>query len=322
MQTALLTNGWMAVLALGMIACGAKEEPADAYGNFEAVETIVSAEATGVLQRFELAEGQTLPAGQVIGLIDTTQLQLRKAQLAASQEAVRSRLPNLNGQLGYFEQQLALQEQQLRTLQREKERTQNLVAAGAAPSKQLDDLVAQIESAQRQIALIRGQKTSQTSVLTTQRSGTQAETAPLQEQIRLLDEQIRKSTVVNPLKGTVTVKLAEPAELVTYGKPLYKIADLSRLVLRAYVSGNQLVDVKVGQRVSVRVDAPNDQYRTYEGTVQWLSDKAEFTPKIIQTKEERVNLVYAMKVLVPNDGALKMGMPGEVRFNSSPSTAP
>ncbi|CCH52492.1 UPF0194 membrane protein [Fibrisoma limi BUZ 3] len=303
------------LLSLIITACQSDDDAADAYGNFEAVETTVSAEATGTLLRFSVEEGQTLSTGQAVGKIDTTQLQLRKAQLLASQRAVRSRTPDVSAQLSAFADQIAVQQEQLNTLQREKERTKNLIAAGAAPTKQLDDINAQIDVTQRQIALIRQQRVAQASALQTQRSGTTAETAPLAEQVKQLNDQIARATVVNPVGGTVTVKYAEPGEVVSYGKPLYKIAALTDITLRAYVSGDQLVNVKPGQKVKVFVDAPNDQLKPYEGTVAWISSKAEFTPKIIQTKDERVNLVYAMKVNVKNDGALKIGMPGEVKFN-------
>lgn len=295
-------------------SCQSDDDTADAYGNFEAVETTVSAQATGALQRFEVEEGQSLKAAQSVGQIDAEQLELRKAQLLANEQAVRSRTPNVGTQLSAYEQQIAVQQQQLHTLQREKERSQNLIAAGAAPTKQLDDIQAQIDLTERQIALIRQQRVAQASALNTQRSGTTAETAPLTEQVKQIDDQIKKSTVINPIDGTVTVKYAEPGEVVSYGKPLYKVAALSNITLRAYVSEDQLVNVKTGQRVQVYVDAPNNQLKPYEGTVTWISSKAEFTPKVIQTKDERVNLVYAMKINVKNDGALKIGMPGEVKF--------
>lgn len=302
------------LLLLVLAGCGKDEERSDAYGNFEAVETIVSAEATGELQRFSVEEGQTLPAGQAVGQIDIGQLMLRKAQLQASERAVTQKAPNVAVQLTTFTGQIAVQEQQLATLRRERQRSQNLIAAEAAPTKQLDDINAQIALVERQIALIRQQRVAQASALGTQRGGIVAETAPLAEQVKQLDDQIKKSAVVNPLAGTVTVKFAEPGEVVSYGKPLYKIADMNTITLRAYVAGDQLTSVKVGQRVNVLVDAPNDQFKTYEGTVNFISGKAEFTPKVIQTKDERVNLVYAMKVTVKNDGSLKIGMPGEVRF--------
>ncbi|GAB3740210.1 HlyD family secretion protein [Spirosoma horti] len=297
-----------------LLACQNDDDTADAYGNFEAVETTVSAQATGALQTFTAQEGQKLRAGQVIGQIDIKQLKLRKAQLLASERAVRSRTPNVSAQLSAYEQQIAVQQQQLKTLQREKVRAQNLIAAGAAPTRQLDDIVAQMEVIDRQIALIRQQRAAQASALGTQRGGTLAETAPLSEQVKQIDDQIQKSSIVNPVGGTITVKYAEPGEVVSYGKPLYKVAALSDITLRAYVGGDQLVSVKPGQKVSVFVDAPNGKLKRYDGTVTWISSKAEFTPKVIQTKDERVNLVYALKVRVSNDGALKIGMPGEVRF--------
>lgn len=300
---------------LALNACQDNTDTADAYGNFEAVETTVSAQATGVLQQFAVEEGQSLKAGQSVGQIDAEQLQLRKAQLVASERAVQSRTPNVTTQLSAYDQQIAVQQQQLRTLQREKERSQHLIAAGAAPTKQLDDIQAQMDLVERQMALIRQQRVAQASALTTQRNGTTAETAPLQEQVKQVDDQIHKSTVVNPIAGTVLVKYTEPGEVVSYGKPLYKVAALDKITLRAYVGGDQLVNVKTGQRVNVLVDAPNQQLKPYEGTVTWISDKAEFTPKVIQTKDERVNLVYALKISVLNDGALKIGMPGEVWFS-------
>nr|WP_293844711.1 HlyD family efflux transporter periplasmic adaptor subunit [uncultured Arsenicibacter sp.] len=296
------------------VACQQTEEKADAYGNFEAVETIVSAEATGALQQFTVEEGQSLTAGQGVGRIDTEQLMLRKAQLLASEQAVRSRTPDVAAQLSAYDQQIAVQQQQLKTLQREKERAQNLLDAGAAPAKQLDDIVAQMDLVQRQIALIRQQRVAQASALGTQRSGTSAEQAPLAEQVKQIDDQISKAAVINPAAGVVTVKYVEPGEVVAFGKALYKIAALDNITLRAYVSGDQLVNVKTGQQVKVFVDAPDDQLKPYDGTVTWISAKAEFTPKIIQTKDERVNLVYALKIRVKNDGSLKIGMPGEVKF--------
>jgi HlyD family secretion protein len=299
-------------------ACQTDNDRADAYGNFEAVETIVSAEATGAIQRLTVEEGQALQAGQVVGQIDTEQLQLRKAQLQASQRAVQSRTPNVAAQLSTFEEQIAVYQQQLRTLHREQERTRNLIAAGAAPGKQLDDLDAQEAVIQRQIALIRQQRVAQASALGTQRNGTAAEVAPLGEQVRQFDDQIKKATIVNPVAGIVTVKYAEPGEVASYGKSLYKIAKLDPITLRAYVAGNQLVSVKTGQTVKVYVDDAEEKdpsrLREYPGTVTWISSKAEFTPKVVQTREERVNLVYALKISVKNDGSLKIGMPGEVTF--------
>ncbi len=301
-------------LMLLLAACNPDDDTADAYGNFEAVETTISAEATGELIEFNVQEGESLDSGQTVGRIETEQLQLRKAQVLASQQAVQSRTPNVSIQLSAYKQQIAVQEQQRQTLLREQKRSQNLVEAGAAPAKQLDDINAQLETLDRQIALTRQQRAAQASALNTQRSGTAAESAPLTQQVRQIEDQIAKASVVNPIGGTVTVKFAEPGEIVSYGKPLYQIAALDNITLRAYVGGDQLVGVKPGQRVQVAVDAPEGALKTYDGVIAWISSKAEFTPKIIQTKEERVNLVYAMKIRVKNDGGLKIGMPGEVRF--------
>lgn len=300
------------------VSCTADDKKSDAYGNFEAVETIVSAQATGALTSFSVDEGQTLKAGQAVGQIDTDQLVLRRAQLLASKRAIATRTPNIRTQLAAFDDQIAVQEQQHKTLQREKIRTQNLIAAGAAPSKQLDDIEAQMALIDRQVMLIRQQRAAQASVLSTQRSGIGADAGPLDEQVNQLDDQIRKSSVVNPLAGTVTVKFAEPGEVVSYGRALYKVADLGNITLRAFLAGDQLVNVKVGQRVTVLVDAPNNTMKPYNGTVTFIADKAEFTPKVIQTKEERVNLVYALKIRVKNDGSLKIGMPAEVQFAQKP----
>lgn len=307
-------NLFIVSIFLTLVACKNDEQRSDAYGNFEARETIVSAEATGQLTAFELEEGQTLEAGKVVGQIDTKQLALRKAQVQASMKALTSKTPNIASQLSYFEKQINVSNQQLENLHNEKKRTQNLIANNAAPTKQLDDLNNQIAVTERQIALIKQQREAQFSALSTQKSGLLAEVSPLQKQIEQLDDQIQKSAVVNPIAGTVTVKFVEPREVVSYGKSLYKIADLGTIILRAYLSGDQLVNVKVGQQVNVLVDAPNGAFKTYTGKVSWISSKAEFTPKVIQTREERVNLVYAMKVAVKNDGGLKIGMPGEVKL--------
>ncbi len=315
MKTQKAMNDKLVLLTLILLtACTSDERTADAYGNFEAVETIVSAQATGSLLSFAIEEGQTVQTGQTVGQIDTDQLQLRRAQLLANKRAVATRNPDIAVQLATFTDQIAVQEQQLKNLQREQTRTKNLLDAGAATAKQLDDIQAQIAVIERQIALVRQQRAAQKSALSTQRAGIGADAGPLAEQVKQLDDQIKKSSIVNPVTGTVTVKFAEPGEVVSYGKALYKIADLGNIILRAYVAGDQLVSVNVGQHVTVLVDAPNNTMKPYDGTVAFISGKAEFTPKVIQTKDERVNLVYALKINVKNDGSLKIGMPGEVQF--------
>jgi HlyD family secretion protein len=289
------------LLALGLLAsCQSEEARFDASGNFETIETVVAAQAQGQLLRLAVTEGDELPAGREVGLIDTTQLYLRKRQLQASARAVRQQTPNVPAQLGALTQQLA-------NLQRERQRVVNLVKADAVPSKQLDDIDYQIASARQQLA-------AQRSALGTQASGTAAQVAPLQEQVQQVNDQLRNSQVVNPVAGTVLTVYVEPSEVVNYGQPLYKIGNTKTLILRAYVAGEQLTRVQLRQMVKVLVDAPEGKRREYAGRVQWVSSKAEFTPKVIQTKEDRVNLVYALKIAVPNDGSLKIGMPADVLF--------
>jgi len=293
-----LTGCLAASLLLG--GCQSKEPRFDASGNFETTEYVVAAKAQGQLLRLAVTEGDKLPAGRAVGVIDTVQLYLRKRQLLANQQAVRQQTPNVNSQVVALEQQVA-------NLRRERKRVVNLVKADAVPAKQLDDMDYQIAVARQQVA-------AQRSALSTQASGTSAQVAPLRVQVQQVNDQLRQSRVVNPVAGTVLTVYVEPSEVVNYGQPLYKIGDIKTLILRAYVAGDQLTRVKLGQQVKVLVDAPDDQRRAYAGRVQWISAKSEFTPKVIQTKADRVNLVYALKIAVPNDGSLKIGMPADVLF--------
>lgn len=298
-----------------LAACQKSAPKADAYGNFEAEERIVSAEASGKILAFPIEEGQTLKAGEQAGLIDSVQLSLKREQLQASIKAVAAKSPAIAAQLAVFERQTAAVKQQLSTLDREKRRVENLLKSDAATPKQLDDLNAQMEAAQRQMDLIGQQRTASDASLSIQRTGLLAEIVPIQKQIDQLDDQISKCHIINPLQGTVLVKYAEAGELTGFGKPLYKVADLGVLTLRAYIAGDQLSAIKVGQDVQVFTDMADGQQKETTGKIRWISAQSEFTPKIIQTKEERVNLVYAVKISVPNpDGALKIGMPAEVRL--------
>lgn len=281
-------------------SCGQPEAAYDASGTFEAVETLISAEANGVIKTLDITEGQELEAGQSIGYIDSTQLHLRKLQLQSQISAVLSKRPNVALQLA------ALQEQ-LKQATHEQQRISNLVQADAATPKQLDD-------ANAQVAVIKKQIAAQQSALGITSSSLEQEASPLEVQIAQLEDQLKKCRMINPVKGTVLVKYAEANETVTVGKPLYKIADLSTLILRAYVTGPQFAQLKLNQPVTVLVDDARGGYREYPGTLEWASDKAEFTPKTIQTKDERENLVYATKIRVQNDGTLKIGMYGEVKF--------
>ncbi len=306
----------LAVIALisFLLACKSNGPTADAYGNFEADDLIVSAEANGLLLDFSVEEGQALSAGTQVGRVDSIQLVLKKEQLQAAVKAISAKSPAISAQLAVFEKQLDAQRQQLATLQREKDRVQNLLKADAATAKQLDDLDAQIAQVQRQTAVVLEQQSASDAALSVQKTGLLAEILPLQKQIEQVEDQIRKCRIVNPIDGVVLNTYAEAGELAAYGKPLYKIAKLNPIILRAYIGGNQLSALTLGQTVQVGTDAPDGSLRYRPGQVAWISDKAEFTPKIIQTKDERVQLVYAVKIRVPNDGSLKIGMPAEVKF--------
>lgn len=313
MRTAL--SKYFLFIGVAFSACQNSNHKADAYGNFEADEMIVSAEASGKLLAFNIEEGQTLKAGDQAGAIDSAQLVLKREQLQASIRAVAAKSPAIGAQLAVFEKQMASVRQQLATLDREKRRVENLLKNDAATPQQLDDINAQIEAAQRQMDVVLEQKSATNASLSTQKGGLLAEILPLQKQIAQLDDQLDKCRIVNPLDGTVLVKYAEAGEVTAFGKPLYKIADLRTMTLRAYVAGDQLGAVKVGQQVKVFVDAGDGAQKEFYGNVIWISPKAEFTPKVIQTKEERVNLVYAVKITVANtEGVLKIGMPAEVRL--------
>jgi HlyD family secretion protein len=244
----------------------------------------------------DVEEGQLLDSGVIIGIIDTTDLYLRKVQLQAQRNAIGTRLSGVKGQID-------VQNQQKENLLVEKERITKLLADNAATKKQLDDINGAIELVEKQIGSIN-----------TQNAGILEEQVVVDKQIDQVRESIRKSYVRNPVRGTVLVKYAEKGEVMLPGKILYKIADLSELELKVYVSGDQLPAVKVGQKAEVLIDMDKKANRTLDGVVSWISQKAEFTPKIIQTKEERVDLVYAVKVRVVNDGSLKIAMPGEVNF--------
>ncbi|MGC4234624.1 MAG: efflux RND transporter periplasmic adaptor subunit [Niabella sp.] len=290
----------VAVIATMLTACNDKKVSFDASGSFEAEETIISSEATGAIKQFEIEEGQTLEAGQVIGYIDSVQLYLKKKQLEAQVVAILGKKPNIPVQLS------ALREQ-LKTTETEKTRIANLVKGDAATPKQLDDINAQIEVLKKQIE-------AQKSSLNISSDGISKDIMPLQVQIEQLNDQLAKCSIINPTNGTVLAKYSEANEMTAAGKPLYKIADLSNIILRAYITGNQLPQVKLNQKVKVLTDDGKGGYKETEGTIVWVSDKAEFTPKTIQTKDERANMVYAVKIKVKNDGSYKIGMYGEIKL--------
>jgi HlyD family secretion protein len=304
--------------ALALAAgCNRSDQVFDAAGIFEAEEVIVSSELGGRIRTLALQEGQTLPAGQKVGEIDARSVELQKEQVQASIRALQEKTADINPQVRLLQDQLAVQQAQLRTLQRERQRTYNLVQEDAATGKQLDDLDAQLEVTEKQIRVTRQQIRVQQSQVGTQNRGIMSEKSPLEKRVAQLDDQLARAVILNPVPGTVLTKYAEPGEITAPGKALYKIADLSTLVLRAYISGRQLPEVRLNQPVRVLVDQGED-YKTFPGTVTWIADQAEFTPKTIQTKEERANRVYALKVRVKNDGYLKIGMYGEVALNQAP----
>lgn len=288
------------LLIIGLASCGQNGNQYDASGNFEAEEIIISSESTGKILQLNIEEGLVLKTGQSVGYIDTTQLFLRKKQLYYSIRALLAKSPDAASQLSTIQKQIE-------TTTYEKKRIENLLKDDAATKKQMDDLTAQGDLLQKQYNAL------QTSLVITTRS-IQSETLPLKAQIEQLEDQIKKSIIINPMEGTVLTKYAERDEVVTTGKAIYKIADLSAMVMRAYISGDQLAEIKLGQNVNVLVDDVKAGSKKYAGVVAWVSDKAEFTPKTIQTKDERANLVYAIKINVKNDGFLKIGMYGDVMF--------
>lgn len=276
-------------------ACGNKDDQSDAYGNFEVVDVLVSAEGQGKLIAFNVKEGAMIESGLVVGIIDTIQLHLKKLQLIAGIRVVQTKTRTLNAQIGSIKVQL-------KNIEREMTRVNKLLEDGAATTKQKDDIEGNIELLGSQIA-----------ALETQRATISAEQGALRIQIIQLDDQITKSSISNPIDGIVLQKYKEQGEIVAPGMTLYKIANLDELILRAYVSGDQLSQVEIGKEVTIKIDGA-EGIEELPGFVTWVSSQAEFTPKIIQTREERINLVYAIKVSVKNDGRLKIGMPAELDF--------
>lgn len=289
------TRYLLPAIFITFLGCNNNEEQADAYGNFEAIEVIVSAEAQGRIMAFAPREGEALQQGSVIVIVDSTQLHLKKQQLQSGIVSLRSKISTLDAQV-------KASRVQLENMKREKRRIDKLLAGGAATSKQQDDINGQIALLEAQIVAAESQKAS-----------VFAERNTLNIQIQQVEDQIWKCAVRSPMDGIILSKYKEEGEIVAPGQSLCKMANMDHLILRAYVSGEQLSEIKTGQSVKVRFDVPGGMEET-TGVVNWISSQAEFTPKIIQTKEERVNLVYALKVEVPNDGKLKIGMPGELLF--------
>jgi HlyD family secretion protein len=282
------------------ISCGKSKDSADASGTFEATEVIVSAEAAGKILSFNVEEGQVLAANVMVGTIDSTQLYLRKQQIQSSKKSLQSRRPDVKKQIAAIEQQIS-------TAKTERKRVESLLKANAANKKQLDDINAQI-------AVLEKQLDAQKTVLETTNQGITDDSEGITLQVAQIDDQLHKCKIVSPIAGTVLVKFAEMGEVAAPGKALFKIADTNNMILRAYITADQLTKIKVGQKVNISSDFGKDDSKEYAGNVAWIASKAEFTPKTIQTRDERANLVYAVKINVKNDGFLKIGMYGDVKF--------
>jgi HlyD family secretion protein len=284
------------IASIALIACNKNNDKADGYGNFEATEVTISAESNGKIEFLNVEEGTELNSQSQVGLVDTLQLHFAKQQLIASKSTISSKSANV------ISQKSVLQEQ-LKTTNLEKTRIRNMYSENAATKRQVDEIEGKVKVIEEQIKSVG-----------TQNAPIVNDLKSIDVQIEKINDQITKSKIMNPINGTVLTKYAEPGEITAFGKPLYKIANLSEMTLRIYVSETQLSKIKVGQKVTVKIDGEKDM-KSYPGTLSWIASAAEFTPKIIQTKEERVNLVYAVKVNVKNDGSLKIGMPAEMWIN-------
>lgn len=287
---------WIVLISTLAIACSNDDDKADAYGNFEATEVMVSAMAQGEILSLTIEEGQQLDADLIVGLIDTVDLSLKKRQLQRGKDAVYTGLVTIKAQ-----QDVLLQ--QKKNLLVDKNRVDKLYKDGAATQKQRDDISGAMDLLEAQIISTNSQK-----------DRIMAEAQTIDAQIDQVMESLQKCRITNPTSGTILIKYAEAGEVAVMGKPLYKIADLSQMELKVYVSGVQLPHIKLGQDVEVQIDNTKKENSSMKGQISWISSTAEFTPKTIQTKDERVNLVYAVKIRVTNDGSVKIGMPGQVNF--------
>jgi HlyD family secretion protein len=291
---------WFITFMPILISCGNNDSLNDATGVFEATEIIVSSEATGKILSLRVDEGQKLKKGEIVGMVDSTQLHFTKLQLIASKKSVVAGRPDIRAQIEATEQEIAKQEF-------EKERVQNLLKSDVATQKQMDDINAQL-------SILRARLNSQKSTLNNNANAIDAQSETLDAEILKIEDQLKKCKIASPIDGTVLVKYAEEGEVTAMGKPLFKIADTNKMILRVYITADQLVKLKIGQQVKVHAEFGETEFRSYDGKIVWLSDKSEFTPKTIQTQDERANLVYAVKVAVENDEYLKIGMYGGIKF--------
>jgi HlyD family secretion protein len=305
---------FLALCSTVLISCKNGNGDFDASGTFEANEVIVSAETAGKILDFAAEEGTKLEKNQVAVVIDPTNLQLQSEQVEASINALGEKTSDLSPYIRTLEQQIEIQKTQVSALERERTRFANLLKEDAATGKQLDDIETQLKVAKEQLALSQRQLDQQKATIGTQNRSVLSEQAPLSKRKAQIDDQLNRTKVMNPVAGTVLTSYAEAGEMTAPGKALYKVADLTVMDLRAYISGDQFAQVKIGQTVKVFIDNGKDDYKEIPGTISWISDKAEFTPKTIQTKDERAHLVYATRIRVKNDGSVKAGMYGEVKF--------
>lgn len=292
--------GLCSLLAL-FSACGNGTPKYDATGTFETTEVLVSAEASGKLLYFNIEEGTVLKAGQEVGVVDTVQLYLKKLQLEANIKSVEEQRPDIL-------KQVAAAKEQITAAERERNRVANLLKVGAANQKQLDD-------ADDQLEVLRKQLVAQNSTLSNSHQSLTWQSSSVGIQVAQVEDQLKKCYITSPITGTVLAKYAEAGELTAVGTPLFKIADTQQMYLRAYITSEQLSQVKLGQKVTVFSDYGTDEHKQYPGVITWISDTSEFTPKTILTKNERANLVYAVKIAVKNEGYLKIGMYGGVEFS-------
>jgi HlyD family secretion protein len=283
----------ISIITISLFSCSNSNGKADGYGNFEATEITISSENNGKLMQFNVNEGDVLQKDQFIGYIDTIPLDLKREQLQVSKAVISSKSKGVLSQINVLNAKL-------KTANTNKKRTENLIKDNAGTQKQLDDIQGEVDVIKNQIRSVEIQNAPVVNELKS-----------LDVQLKLIDDQVQKSKIINPVNGTVLTKYTEPNEITAFGKPLYKIADLSTMQLRVYISETQLATIKIGQEVIVKIDDA-DTMKSYKGTISWIASEAEFTPKIIQTKEERVALVYAVKVDVINDESLKIGMPAEM----------
>lgn len=306
------------LFALAIVAsqtgCTDSDKAFDAEGVFEADEVIVSSEVPGKIIQLNLDEGSVLRKDSLVAVIDSVPLVLQRSQVEATIGALHQRTMDVRPQVEMLKSQIAAQEAQLSDLVLERDRTERLIRSAAAPTKQLDDYTAQIAVLRNQIEATQRQIQVQETTVGTQNSTVWSEYRPLRRSVAQIQDQVNRTCVFNPVSGVVLTKYAMAGEVTAAGKALYKIADLSVITLRVYVSGTQLAGLRIGQPVRVDIDQGPSRYKEYPGVITLVSDKAEFTPKTIQTKEERANLVYAVKIHVRNDGLLKIGMYGLVKF--------